>query len=315
MGFQEGVIDLAGPGADYTPFSALQLLVVECEPEPSLTPHQHEAAVRGAGLAAAEIVARTAAGHEPDARERFPWEPDVAPELPRVAYLAMLLSQGLLHDTYVLGRNARDAVPRVIDPRATFEGAIVSGNCVSACDKNTTWHHQNDPIAGELLRRHGTELSLVGTVLTNEPTRMAEKEASARRAIALVEGLGAQGVVVAKEGFGNPDADLMLLIRGLEAAGIRTVALSDEFAGVDGGSQSLADTTPEADAIVSVGNANARVVLPAMERTLGPPGDVARLAGGHARSLRDDGSVEVELQAIVGATNQLGQGRLSCREV
>ena len=315
VGFQEGVIDLSGPGADHGPFSKLLLLVVECEPEPGLSPHEHEAAVRTAGLAAAERLAGLAVGRDADALERFAWEENVSPTLPRVAYVAMLLSQGLLHDSYVLGENARDAVPRAIDPRATFEGAIVSGNCVSACDKNTTWHHQNDPIARELLRLHGAELNLVGTVLTNEPTRLAEKQRSAERAVALVRELGAEGAVLAKEGFGNPDADLMLLIRGLEAAGIRTVALSDEFAGADGSSQSLADATPEADAIVSVGNANARIVLPALERTLGPVADVGHLAGGHARSLREDGSIEVELQALVGATNQLGEGRLSCREI
>jgi glycine reductase len=107
----------------------------------------------------------------------------------------------------------------------------------------------------------------------------------------------------------------MLLVRGLEAAGVRCAAISDEFAGADGGSQSLADATPEADAIVSVGNANERVVLPPMQRTLGPTDAVPRLAGGFPGSLRADGSLEVELQAILGATNQLGQGRLTCREV
>jgi glycine reductase len=125
----------------------------------------------------------------------------------------------------------------------------------------------------------------------------------------------AAGAIVSKEGFGNPDADLMMIVRGLEQAGINTVAITDEFAGGDGGSQSLADTTPEADAIVSVGNANERIELPAMSTTIGPLPDVSRLAGGYPHSWRDDGSLEVELQAIIGATNELGYGRLSCREV
>jgi glycine reductase len=73
--------------------------------------------------------------------------------------------------------------------------------------------------------------------------------------------------------------------------------------------------TPEADATVSVGNANERVQLPAMATTFGPLPDVVRLAGGYPYSLREDGSLEVELQAIIGSTNQLGFSRLSCREV
>ncbi|HQC82519.1 MAG TPA: glycine/sarcosine/betaine reductase component B subunit, partial [Bacillota bacterium] len=32
VGFQEGIIDMSGPGADYTPFSKLNNLVVVCEP-------------------------------------------------------------------------------------------------------------------------------------------------------------------------------------------------------------------------------------------------------------------------------------------
>ena len=133
--------------------------------------------------------------------------------------------------------------------------------------------------------------------------------------MALVREMGADGAVVSKEGFGNPDADLMMLVRGLERVGIATVGITDEFAGTDGGSQSLADTTPEADAIVSTGNANQRLVLPPMTTVIGPPPDLERLAGGYPHSLRQDGSLEVELQAIMGATNELGFGRLTCRTV
>ena len=154
-----------------------------------------------------------------------------------------------------------------------------------------------------------------GVVVTNEPTRLADKERSAKEAVDQIRQLGADGVVVSKEGFGNPDADLMMIIRALEQIGVRTVAITDEFAGVDGESQSLADTAPEADAIVSVGNANERIELPAMSKVFGPLPDVSRLAGGYPHSVRSDGTMEVELQAIIGATNQLGFGRLSCRGV
>ncbi|MEN8159497.1 MAG: glycine/sarcosine/betaine reductase component B subunit, partial [Myxococcota bacterium] len=184
---------------------------------------------------------------------------------------------------------------------------------VSACDKNTTWHHQHNPVIRELFRRHGRELAFAGCVLTNAPVRLGEKQASADAAVRLATELRVAGAVVSKEGFGNPDADLMMLVRGLEAAGIRTVALTDEFAGAEGASQSIADTTPEADALVSTGNANARIVLPAMERTLGPIAQVLRLAGASAESLRADGGVAVELQTLLGATNELGAGRLTCR--
>ena len=65
----------------------------------------------------------------------------------------------------------------------------------------------------------------------------------------------------------------------------------------------------------AAGPARERVEADLLERTLGPLADVGRLAGGHARSLREDGSIEVELQALVGATNPLGAGRLHVLEL
>lgn len=316
VGFQEGIIDMSGPGAEFTPFSGLPLLVLHIEPVSGIAPHAHEEAVRLAGLHAADLLARGACGGKPDATGIIDWQPlPPGQTLPRIAYVYMVLSQGLLHDTHVCGENARAGLPRLMDPATVIDNGIVSGNCVSACDKNTTYHHQNNPVISELLRGHGKTWDFAGIVLTNEPTRLAEKEASAGRAISLVRGLGAAAAVITKEGFGNPDADLMMLISGLERAGIKTVAITDEYAGAEGWSQSLADTTPEADAIVSTGNANMRVRLPAMERTIGMSGEVSRLAGAYANSVREKGELDVELQLIMGATNQLGFGRLRCREV
>ncbi|MGV1100841.1 glycine/sarcosine/betaine reductase component B subunit [Thiovibrio sp. JS02] len=317
VGFQEGIIDMRGPGSAHTPFARTLNVVLEVAVVPGLDPHQHEEAVRLAGQRAAAFLAEAARGGAADNLEEIvPLEPErVRPELPRVAYVYMLLSQGLLHDTYVFGQNAREGLPRLFAPHLLFDGVITSGNCVSACDKNTTFHHQNNPLLRELYSRHNRELNFVGVVLTNEPVRLAGKQASAAQAVALVRGLAAQAAVLSKEGFGNPDADQMMLIRGLEQAGIKTAGLTDEYAGPDGASQSLADSTPEADALVSVGNANERILLPPLARILGPLDDLARLAGAYPQSLKEDGSLEIELQGIIGATNQLGMQKLSCREV
>ena len=316
VGFQEGIIDMSGPGADYTPFSRLPLVVLDIDVGDAVSPHEHEAAVRSAGLDAAVFIARSCIDTKPDVIETVAWEPlHGGPDLPRIAYVYMVLSQGLLHDNYVFGRNAKEGLPILVDPRAAFDNAIVSGNCVSACDKNTTYHHQNNPVIAELLRGHGSRWDFAGVVISNAATRLADKQRAAEAAVELVANMKADGALVSKEGFGNPDTDLMMLLRGLEQAGIRASAITDEFAGIEGDSQSLADATPEADAIISVGNANERIQLPAMTTVFGPLPDVTRLAGGYPHSLREDGTMEVELQAIMGSTNQLGFSRLSCREV
>ena len=58
VGFQEGIIDMSGPGADYTPFSKLNNFVVVAEPVEGYQDHKHEYehAVRMAGLRAATFI-------------------------------------------------------------------------------------------------------------------------------------------------------------------------------------------------------------------------------------------------------------------
>ncbi len=317
VGFQEGIIDMSGPAAAYNPFSKNLNVVLEINVVQGISQYDHEQTIRNAGFFAAEYLARIAVDAEPDKVETISeLEPTaVDQDLPRIAYVYLLLSQGLLHDTYVLGRHAKEGLPCSLSLPVLMDDAIISGNCVSACDKNTTWHHQNNPVLQQLMQAHNKDLNFVGTVLSNLPIRLASKKESADQAEQLVNSLQPQGVIISKEGFGNPDADLMMLIHKLENAGVKTVAITDEFAGPNGASQSLADNTPEADAIISTGNANQKIVLPPMQKTIGPVQHLASLSGAYPQSLRQDGSIEIELQGIIGATNEMGSNTLSCKGV
>ena len=49
VGFQEGIIDMSGPGAEYTGFSKLVNLVLVCEPMDDIQPHEYECAWRAFG--------------------------------------------------------------------------------------------------------------------------------------------------------------------------------------------------------------------------------------------------------------------------
>jgi len=318
VGFQEGIIDMSGPGADYTPFSKLNNLVVICEPADGLEPHAHEKAVRFAGLKAAAYLGRLGIDVEPDEVEVFETSSLVEgiqkyPDLPRVAYVQMLQTQGLLHDTYVYGVDMKQSLTTMIYPTETMDGAIISGNCVSACDKNTTYHQLNNPVVRDLFAKHGTELNFVGMIITNENVYLADKERSSDWAAKLAEFLGVEGVIISQEGFGNPDTDLIMNCKKIEAKGIKTVIITDEYAGRDGASQSLADADASADAVVTGGNANMVINLPPMEKVIGKPEVANVIAGGFDGSLKPDGSIEAELQVITGATNELGFNRLSAR--
>ncbi|MGB9812238.1 MAG: glycine/sarcosine/betaine reductase component B subunit [Thermovenabulum sp.] len=316
VGFQEGIIDMTGPGAEYTPYSKLTNLVVVANPVEGLTQHEHEEAIRLAGLKAASFLAKCVKDKTPEEIKVYETKPlplalAEYPNLPKVAYVYQLQSQGLLHDTYVYGVDAKKIIPTLIYPTELMDGAIVSGNCVSACDKNTTYVHQNNPVVEELYNRHGKDINFIGIIITNENVTLADKERSSDYTAKLVEFLGLDGVIITEEGFGNPDTDLIMNCRKIEEKGVKTVLITDEYAGRDGASQSLADADPKADAVVTSGNANEVIVLPPMKKIIGLIDTATLIAGGSQKSLRDDGSIEIEIQAITGATSEVGFTKLS----
>lgn len=318
VAFQEGIIDMTGPGADYTPFSQLNNVVLVCQPKDGLKQHDHEKAVRMAGLKAAAYLGEAGRNVTPDEVKEYESLPllksvEKYPNLPKVAYVLMLQSQGLMHDTYVYGVDAKQTISTLINPTELMDGAIISGNCVSACDKNTTYHHLNNPIIHDLFDKHGKELNFVGVIITNENVYLADKERSSNWSAKLAEFLGVDGVVISQEGFGNPDTDLIMNCKKIEAKGIKTVIVTDEYAGRDGASQSLADADPSANAVVTGGNANEVIELPPMDKIIGYLEPVNTIAGGFDGSLKADGSIVVELQAITGATNELGFNKLTAR--
>ncbi|MEE8299733.1 MAG: glycine/sarcosine/betaine reductase component B subunit, partial [Desulfatiglandales bacterium] len=158
IGYQEGLIDMSGPGAEYSPFSQTNNVALILHPVDGLAPHAHEEAVRLAGLRAAVYLGKACKDVAPDELEIYELTPVTDTTLPRVAYVHPLLSEGLLHDTYLYGVDAKKILPSLIHPNEVMDGAIVSGNCVSACDKHTTYHHLNNPVIKELHRRHGKDL-------------------------------------------------------------------------------------------------------------------------------------------------------------
>ena len=318
VGFQEGVIDMSGPGADYTPFSKTLNLVVLCEPVEGTEAHDYERAVRMVGLKIATHLAELSKELSPDETQTYETLDllegmKAYPDLPRVAYVQMLQSQGLLHDTYVYGVDAKKILPTILYPTEDMDGAILSGNCVSACDKNPTYVHENNPVIEELFKQHGKTINFVAHVITNENVYLADKERSSNQTAKLCEMLHLDGVIVSEEGFGNPDTDLIMNCKKIEAEGIKTVLITDEYAGRDGKSQSLADADKAADALVTAGNANQVVVLPKLDKLIGTLDYITKIAGANADTLREDGSLEVELQVITGATSEVGFNKLSAR--
>ncbi|NLX62109.1 MAG: beta-aspartyl-peptidase [Tissierellia bacterium] len=315
VGFQEGIIDMSGPLAKYTPFSKLNNLVLNIKKKESVSPHEHEEAIRLAGIKVAHYIARQCIEARFDEAEIFQWK-DLSvklkeyPDLPKVVYVYQCISQGLLHDTYFYGRDSKEMLPTLINPLEVFDGALVSGNCVSAGSKTTTYHHQNNAIIKECFKRHGKEINFIGVVLSPMTTVLDDKYRNSILTSRIVEMLGADGVIQSQEGFGNPTTDLMMICKRLENKGIKTVLISNEDAGVDGKSEPLPDGTKEADAIVSTGNSNATLRIPPMDKVLGDLDALEHITGGFEGSRQEDGSLIIEIHGILGSHNLQGYSYL-----
>jgi len=242
VAFQEGFIDMSGEGARYTHFSKTNNVVLVVEPVEGLDKHKYEAALRIAGLKLATYLARACKDSKADEVATFEKgsiaeESAKYPDLPKILYVCMSIAQGLLHDTYVYGTDVKMSFPFLLHPNEVLDGAVVSGNCVSACDKNTTYHHVNNPVVCDLYERHGKDLNFLGVVISPESTVLAGKERNARMSAAIGAELGADGAVITEEGYGNPDR---LRVSSAESCAKYDISglddlIPDEFESIHGG--------------------------------------------------------------------------------
>lgn len=307
VGFQEGIIDMAGPGAEYCPYGQRNHVVLIAEPVEGIDPITHEAAVRAAGIKLAHYLAKACVDVEGDKKEEFSLPP-VAPEkkLPRVMYVNLLLAQGLLHDNYVYGVDEKQLQTTLMHPNELLDGAVVSGNCVTASTKNTTYDYENNPVIMELYKRHGKEVDFCGVISTPSNGYLAGKERGALCTASIASLCNADALIIAEEGGGNPEADIMMIMEAAENRGIKCVLLLHEVSGDYGESEPLASTSPKADAVVTLGNVNEYVYLPKMKRVIGHADALENLAGCGVDPLQPDGSLRVRLASIMDSVSNLG---------
>ncbi len=306
---QEAVVDMSGPAAHLSPLGTTHNLVVEFTPAPDAAWEAVYEALRKGSLALAARLAETTLGATPDAVEELPGLPDAGERsLPRVAAITNLQTQGTFKEIFVYGRSFGSiALPTLIDPGDLDDGAVVSGQLGHPSLKNPTWVFQNHPVVAALRARHGVDLLCAGVVLSPEPVDATNKELVSAHAARLCKAAGFDAVIVTKEGGGNADADMALKMDALEELGIPTVALYAEMAGADGTGPSIVVPPTKATAMVSTGNYDERLSLPAMERALG--GDRVDVAGAAALD-----AFELPTAVVYAALSPLGWGRLTCRE-
>ena len=297
---QESLIDLAGPGAGLTPFGPMSNVVLTFRAAAGAGNEEAEAAARRVTLATAELLASPTLAAEPEKVERF--ELGSANEsLPAAVALLQLSDLGPLYYQYVYGVPAGEVgLPRAVDPAEVLDGAITCGEYHWAALRNPTIFFQQNALVRALYREHGRRLRFAGVVLVRGYEQTAEdKERAAAQAASAAAELGADAAVITTDGGGNSHTDTMLTCRACERVGIRTAVIVAEMADPETTNPGLTDWVPEADCVISVGNAEELVAAWKPDRVLG--GDVL-LDGTRAD---DAGSIPV--RNYLGATNQMGQ--------
>ncbi len=305
---QEAVVDMSGPAAPLSPLGATHNVVVEFTPAPGADWEDVDTALRQGIIALAAHLAEAALEAPADVVETLPGVGEQADDgLPRVGVLTNLQTQGKFKQPFVYGRSFTDSFTTLIDPNDLDDGAVVSGQFGHPGLKNSTLLYQNHPIVEAMRRRHGSDLRFAGVVLSPEPVDQAAKEFMSAQAARVCALAGWDAAVVTKEGGGNADADMSLAMDALEEMGVPAVGLFAEMAGRDGTGPSIVVPPMRATAMVSTGNYDERLVLPAVERALG-----AERIDLVDQAATDE--IELPIAAVYCSLSPLGWGRCTCRE-
>ena len=315
-GFQDGLIDMGGEGAKYTYFSSLKNVVLVADTDEEFEKREQQKknhALRWAGMRLAEYLGEAVKELEPEEEEIFTLEPLIkrskeVSELPSVVIVMQPQSQmeELGYNDLNYGWDTNRMLPTFMHPNEILDGAMISGSFMPCSSKWATYDFQNFPLIKRLYKEHGETINFLGVIMSNLNVALEQKERSALFVAQMAKSLGADAAVVTEEGYGNPDADYIGCIVALEDAGVKTVGVSNEATGRDGGSQPLVTLDPKADALVSTGNVSELIKLPPMETVIGELEALARdgLSGGWeddevlGSSVKEDGSIIMENNAM-----------------
>ncbi len=325
-GFQDGIVDMSGEGQKLTLFGNLNNIVLVASTDEVFEQRESQkknTALRLAGHKLAEYIAACVKDLTPEETEVYELEPvikraDSTEKLPAIVYVMQVQSQmedgGAEYNTLLYGWNTNSIVPTLMQPTEILDGAVISGSFMPVSTKWSTYDFQNTPNIKALYREHGKTINFLGVIFSNLNVSFEQKARSAQFLAQIAKTLGADGAVLAEEGYGNPDVDFIISYVALEDAGVKTVGITNECTGRDGASQPLVTLDVKCDAIVSSGDVSALIELPPMKTVLGNLTSLARdgLSGGWPNddvlgpSVREDGSIIMENNATFCGDRTVG---------
>ncbi len=266
--FEEGIIEMTGPGAAYSGCADRACLLLQFTPGAVSTNEEYDDAVRRASVRVADALAATTVGLEPARLLTFDLERRVA-DLPRVVWVHQIRAQGPMVQTFLYGYELSGVVPTILHPNELLDGVLVSGNYKTGT-KTPTYMHTRHPSLVTLSERHGRDLDFVGVIVARGHHETEFLKQRSAHAVAKLAGmLRADAALCTYEATGNTHIDFMLTVQALERAGVATAAVVHEYGGPDGSDPSLVDFVPEAVALTSSGGIDRRLRLPRVERVIG----------------------------------------------
>lgn len=305
QGLKEAIIDMSGPGAPYSPFSDMCNVVLQFSFAPGVHIPDAAASCRKATMRVAKYLAEATRDLQPDGMVEYELGKADA-SLPRVVYIMPTMSEGALHTTFLYGMSVT-STPALVHPNEVLDSALISADYWIACHRSPTHHYQNEPVIRALYRRHGKDLNFVGVILGRSLIPSAiEKHRQAVQMAKVAKMLGAQGAVITMSNGGHAYADQMLICQHVEQAGIATVLGVDEYSDTDGSDFPLVTYVPQATAIVSVGNQEQIIQMPAVSRVLGGERFLAGNDYEVGFQKRPDETFPVGLRQLYASTCQLG---------
>jgi len=265
-------LDMSGPGA-ISPWAATINLCLLVEPAPDLAPDPANRVVQQAMLTVQDRLAGATRGEPPAAVEHFDLTP--RPGLPGVVYIHSIVSPEPIYlspdstlSTAVYGIT-RLTQPWLLHPTEVLDGAVCGSFFSGDFYRWYTWPLTNC-IVLHMCRRHGVDFNFLGCIMVRtmwEAER--QKELMANRAAHLATTLGAAGAIVTPTLRGQRMLDTMAVVRACEAAGVKTVLITEEEDDEDGAAPPLLLTAPEGVGLVSTGDGSAPGPFPPVERVIG----------------------------------------------
>jgi glycine reductase len=313
---RSAILDMSGPGAAVSRFSALCHLVISFKIKDGLAELDAHTAIQLAEFKVAERLARVTADLRPAKIVTYDLDATDA-TLPNV-----MLIQGVITDPQHVhsgigyyGLSLRSSLATYLHPNELFDGAVTVDTTRSGRGYYpTTWDWQNHPLVLALYAAHGNTLNFAGVVLQRIRFETSHgKEVGALNAARLAKSMGANGALVTWIGGGNAFVDVMFTLRSCERQGIKATLVTYENGGKFGTDSPVLFNVAEADAAISTGSLDRPMELPAMDTVIGPYRQIKIFPFPGAAPVDAREALPLEARDVmIGGADLWGQGMAKC---